>query len=511
MTRTLSPRGGLLLAALTGFLALSWEVLWYRAYSIALMARPQAFGVMLGGYLLGLGAGALLAARWCRADETGARLARRLVWTLTAAGAGACVLLPLFARFVTISRSWGSALLLVSIAAMPLGAVLPLIAESVRMHTGRIGRRTAAIYAANIVGATTGTVFTGFVLMNLAGVAWLNTGLALLGTGAAVAVSIWTGAGRALRLAAVALALVAPALHIFAFDQFYERLFFRTGFGVSSRFTEVVENRSGVIGVTADGSLYGSGVYDGIYSTDLREFRRNHIQRAFAIGAFHPAPRRVLMIGLGSGSWASVIADHPDVEQLTIVEINPGYVQLLGRHDAVAGLASHPRVTIDIADGRRWLQRHPDRQFDLIVANTVYHWRANASSLLSVEFLAMIRRHLSPGGVFYFNSTSEGRVHQTAGTTFPYGWRVAHMLVMSDSPITLDYDRMRAQIERYRLGDEPVFDPGRPEDRELVSTVVSGLRLESESRDAMLARVAGLPVITDDNMGTEWRLPPRYR
>src|SRR5688572_3952329 len=41
------PWFGLLLAAASGAVALSYELLWYRAFSIALMARPQAFGVVL--------------------------------------------------------------------------------------------------------------------------------------------------------------------------------------------------------------------------------------------------------------------------------------------------------------------------------------------------------------------------------------------------------------------------------------------------------------------------------
>jgi hypothetical protein len=168
-------------------------------------------------------------------------------------------------------------------------------------------------------------------------------------------------------------------------------------------------------------------------------------------------------------------------------------------------------VAIEIADGRRWLQQQPSEQFDVIVANTVYHWRANATSLLSVEFLELVRHHLTPGGVYYFNSTSEGRVQKTAATIFPHAWRLAHLMVVGDTPIQPDLDRMRSQIETYRLRGEPVLDMTRGDDRRILDDLVTTMRAELEGRAAILARTSRLALITDDNMGTEWRLPPSYR
>ena len=43
--------------ALGGFISLSYEILWYRAISVASGATASAFGLLLGFYLLGLAAG----------------------------------------------------------------------------------------------------------------------------------------------------------------------------------------------------------------------------------------------------------------------------------------------------------------------------------------------------------------------------------------------------------------------------------------------------------------------
>src|SRR5512138_2765552 len=57
----------LLLAAASGFIALAYEILWTRLYGFASGSRAQAFGAMLGFYLLGLAVGSLLSRRWQRA------------------------------------------------------------------------------------------------------------------------------------------------------------------------------------------------------------------------------------------------------------------------------------------------------------------------------------------------------------------------------------------------------------------------------------------------------------
>ena len=131
--------------------------------------------------------------------------------------------------------------------------------------------------------------------------------------------------------------------------------------------------------------------------------------RAYGIGALHPAPRHVLMIGLSSGSWAQVIANLPGVESLDIVEINPGYEQIIAKHPTVASLLSNPKVHIFTDDGRRWLLRHPEARFDFIVQNTTWNWRAHITDLESVDYLEIVRRHLSAGRALLLQHHRVGR------------------------------------------------------------------------------------------------------
>jgi spermidine synthase len=503
----------LVLSAASGFIALSFELLWYRAYAIALMARPQAFGVLLGGYLAGIAAGAWCAHRACRHQPAPRRAARRLSWTLGAAALAGALLVPVFARFVSVSRHWEIAVLLVAVASAGLGAILPLTAAACDAGPERAGTVSAHLYAANILGSVAGTVLTGFVLMDR----WSLAGLLTAASTGELALATWIaaiGSGRrqAWRVAAATMVVVAGvwAARDALYARTFERLFFRMEFSPAKEFRELVENRSGVIGVTSDGAVFGSGVYDGMYNVQLRRAGENFIHRAFAVAALHPAPREVLLIGLSSGSWAAVIANLPGVERVTIVEINPGYLQLLPRHVPSNGLLADPRVHIEIDDGRHWLRRHPDRRFDVIVANTTYHWRAEASNLLSVEFLSLVRRHLNGGGVYYYNATGQPRAERTGVEVFPFGWRLYNMMAVSDAPIEPDLKRLDAVMRDVQVYGTRPLDPQSPEDAHLRAVIVEDIARDLEPRARIVSRTMSAALITDDNMGTEWQMPARY-
>src|SRR4030095_9301518 len=118
----------------------------------------------------------------------------------------------------------------------------------------------------------------------------------------------------------------------------------------------------------------------------------------------------------------------------------PGYLKLIPEYPMVAGLLKNPKVTIEIDDGRRWLHRNPNRKFDAVVSNGTFNWRANASNLLSTDFLRLARSPLLPGGIYYYNAAFSPEVLRTAATEFPYALQVMGFVMVSDSPILYDLE-----------------------------------------------------------------------
>ena len=277
----------------------------------------------------------------------------------------------------------------------------------------------------------------------------------------------------------------------------------------------MIENRSGIITVDTDRTVFGNGMYDGHFNVDLKH-DNNGIVRPYALSLFHPVPRDVLMIGLSSGSWAQVVANNPAVRTLTVIEINPGYLKLIAQEPEVESLVANPKVTIVTDDGRRWLNLNPERHFDAIVSNTTWYFRANVTNLLSAEFFTLVKDHLNPGGIFFYNTTDSARAQRTGCVVFGEGARFTNHMVVSATPIDWDFQRWRRTLEVYRIDGRGQFDPGSLDDSVLLDKAEAmSASLNSKAPYAerpiepcsdVLARTVGKEIMTDDNMGSEWRV-----
>jgi len=156
------------------------------------------------------------------------------------------------------------------------------------------------------------------------------------------------------------------------------------------------------------------------------------IVRPYILSAFHPEPKRVLMIGLATGSWAQVVAHHPSLEQLVVVEINRGYSEIVATNSVVSSLLTNKKVEVSIDDGRRFMKRNMPDKFDLIIMNTTFHWRAYPANLLSQDFLELVLSRLNDGGIAFYNSTNSMNVQKTGAAVCPYSLRFQNHILCSN-------------------------------------------------------------------------------
>lgn len=507
--------------AFSGFAALSYEIIWYRLLAFGSGDTATAFASLLGSYLFGLALGSRSVERYSHNhDRDRAGLSLSAVIFASAMFAFAVGPLSALALTFTSPDSAGSRwpgsiiLLLVCAGASFFGATFPLVAHVSVDPAGRAGALLSYLYAANIVGSTLGTLVVGYVLMDHWTVYQISIVLLLGGAFFSAAVFVVSARPLGRWRSRIPLAVAAMFLMIVAarplFRTLYDRLLFKNKYP-ASHFQEVVETRSGTIGVTPGGTLFGGGVYDGRFNIDLLH-DVNIILRPYALSAFHPAPHRVLMIGLGSGSWGQVVANHPQVESLTIVEINSGYLKLIPEYPTIRTLLHNPKVHIVIDDGRRWLLWNRQTKFDAIVMNTTFYWRNHVSTLLSVEFLQVAREHLEPGGVLFYNTTGSEDAIATALAVYPYAWRFVNALAVSDSPLVFDRTRWRAVLLSYVIDGKHVIDASDPNQMKKVDEITgipedpTGRTLNSvENNNHLRSRLQKRLIITDDNMGLEWR------
>jgi spermidine synthase len=499
----------LLLAALGGFISLSYEIFLFRTISYASGSSATAFAVTLACFLFGIAEGARNAGKMCETFQPVDAM-RKAADELVFATLIGLLFLPLMAHFAWLGLGvLGLAMLMVYLIARRWGSLLPYLAQFGVPADDHAGMRTSLLYFSNILGSAAGAILTGFVLTDYLTLVQIAVVLAVAGTVCALCLIAMLDVTRSerLRRAANAVGVLAIAIIVIPLmsGHVFENLLFKAN--VDHAFAHVVENRSGIITVDTDGAVFGNGMYDGRFNVRLQN-DRNGIIRPYALSLFHGAPRDVLMIGLSSGSWAQVIASNPAVTSLTIVEINQGYLTLIAQQPEVASVLSNPKVTIVTDDGRRWLGHHPERRFDAIVSNTTWNFRANVTNLLSTEFLGLARQHLKPHGILFYNTTESSRVQRTACLMFPYGARFINHMVVSGTPIDWNFSRWRQSLEAYAIDGEKQFDAQSANDRALLDSLTSadqGSQRMIEGCPEVLARTAGRAPVTDDNMGAEWR------
>ncbi len=506
------------IAGVAGFLALGFEIAWFRIFALATFDRAPAFALLLCTYLAGIAAGSFLSETLCR---------RKHINPVTFAGAAMLVAgaISVYLPPLMADLSWHNIPVLMSapaffLTAGLLGSVLPLLCQSSVSVNNSAGRSVSLIYLSNIIGSTLGSLVVGFVLMNHFATQAISTQLAAATAFTGLIVVLYRsghfqappkGVWVLSILAAVAISLSAPA-----YGNLYGKMIFGPRAAEVGYMKHVVENRNGIIAVTADDAVFGGGVYDGHFNIDPGN-DRNFVIRAYVLSLFHPHPKRAFMLGLASGSWAQIVANNPEVESLDIVEINPGYLPLIAQYPEVRSLLHNPKVHIYIDDGRRWLLAHPDIKYDVMLANTSYHWRDHSSQVLSTEFLQIAKQHLLPGGIYYYNATESPEVFITGLHEYSYGLRVITFLMVSDSPIVLDKGRWFSVLNQYEIDRKKMFDASSSRGQLVLaaynvfadSVKESPRMLGMESGDMLAKRLGSRRLITDDDMGAEWTPAPK--
>lgn len=506
----------MLLAGLSGFIALGFEIAWFRVFAMASADRAPAFALLLSTFLAGVAAGSYLSEKFT--EKANPQTVVRVIAILMLVSGGISAYLP---SLVAAARVHALPFLAPApvffLTAAMLGSVLPLLCQLSVSADEKAGSGVSLIYVSNILGSVLGSLGIGFVLMQHFGLRQISLQLGLLTvlTGGVV-LFLARGESKFPPVWAMLLfiaALVAVPLSFSSFDALYEKLTFGNRNEARTAFARTVENRNGVINITKEDAVFGGGVYDGYFRIDPSH-DANLIIRALVLSAVHPAPKRILMIGLSSGSWGQVFANHPQVETLDIVEINPGYLQLIPKYPVVSSLLQNPKVHIYVDDGRRWLIAHPDAHYDAIICNSTYFWRDHSTGLLSVEFFKMARNHMNPGAIYYFNTTESAEAIATALHVFRYGLRVINFLVVSDSPLEVASGRWIDTLRQYKIDNRYLFDPTDPlaqhtlaEYAQFANSInLRPVQFGLEASDSLREHYGRERLITDNNMGREWEL-----
>jgi len=202
--------------------------------------------------------------------------------------------------------------------------------------------------------------------------------------------------------------------------------------------------------------------------SSMRIARPNDLELAYTRSMmgfllFHPAPRRVLMVGLGGGSLAKFIYHRIPEAETEVLEINPDVVSIARRFFQVP--ASDGRFTIRVCDAAEFVARDGP-SYDAILVDG-YDGDSLVEALSTRTFFEGCLHRLGGGGVLVVNLWGSDRRFseylERIETVFPAGTlclpaaKPGNIAVFAfrDSPGKLRWDELEGRAReleaRYRL------------------------------------------------------------
>ncbi|MEU5977507.1 polyamine aminopropyltransferase [Streptomyces sp. NPDC047315] len=358
--------------------------------------------VVLSVMVFAMGVGSLLAKHLrCRA-AFGFGV---LELALAAIGGGSAMVL--YASFAWLGESH-TALVAFSLAiGVLIGAEIPLLMSLIQRISRRDAEGTVAdLFAADYVGALVGGLAFPFLLLPWLGqiTSGLLTGAVNAVAGGLLVLGLFrrelTARSRRWLLVANGLVLLLLGTAAVLVDDF-ERAAREAVYG--DRVRVAVQTDVQEVVLTGEGSEPPDIFLDGRLRVSGHDEYRYH--EALVHPAMLGPHARVLILGGGDGLAAREVLRYADVDSVTVVELDPGLVDLARTDPALSELNDHaygdPRVRVVHEDAFAWL-RDPGRAvpgaYDVVIADLPDPGSTEGAKFYSQEFYGLVAGILAPEG-----------------------------------------------------------------------------------------------------------------
>jgi spermidine synthase len=171
-------------------------------------------------------------------------------------------------------------------------------------------------------------------------------------------------------------------------------------------------------------------------------------------------PKKVFVLGTGSGMTLGATSVHPSVERIILAEIEPkvlGVAKSFGVYNHYVLNRPNPKLKIVFNDGRNYLMTTKEK-FDVITADPVHPWFSGAGYLYTTEYFKIAADHLNPGGIicqwlpiYELTEANLQSVVKSLRQNFTYTmiWLTYYdaVLIGSNAPIVIDEQELEQRIQ----------------------------------------------------------------
>jgi len=406
------------LSGVSGFVALSYEILYFRIFSTYFGLTSYVFPILLAAYLVCLAIGNRYFGFRAERDDAVKLLA------IGSAGAVITTLPVLFlqtsldllgidpARYFVLLQTLRAQLFLQLVGITGLSILLlapvaflsvyfPVLARAGTRSRDRTGASVGWVYFTQTMGNFLGVVVTGLLLLPAIGTVWSLRILAFVLAVLPIAYA-WSSRpdGRPWRARSVVWGAAICVVVSLAYPLGYYGTI-RVARVAPER---VMESAMGVSLIYRERDLLRVTVgREGTAAFFTEQSTVDCSPHEFT-ALLNGQVRRALIIGIGGGSLPICLQSlYPGVT-VDIIELNPSLIELMREQGDRKLRRSLELSNVYVTDGRRFVNKHPDERYDFIQVG-VYHVTASGSgSLFTREFQAQLRDLLTPNGVLTFNA-----------------------------------------------------------------------------------------------------------
>ena len=352
----------------SGLAALGYEVAWFRILVLLSDHRAHTFSAIVALVLLGIAAGSFTVVKLNRRlSEPAPALAAVLLglgalgflWLPLVVGLSS-VIEALSALFISAPNRSGvpfaASLVVTFPACLMMGMSFPLAVQVYSRRSLGVGQSVGRMYSVNLIGATLGSVITGFVLLPFFGAQRTLFLLSLVCFLAAGLLQYQRGLLRSSKVTA-GVAMLAAVIAVSAPNHLLQALFSRMYPG--ARVVESHEDIDATVTLAEHGSrlvMYVNGAHQ---ADDSPAMISVHRLIGLVPSVVHGNVRDALVVGMGGGATSGELARFAR-NSITIVEISAGVMKAaraFGAHNGnIADSAkAHTIIADAVSPGRRRL------------------------------------------------------------------------------------------------------------------------------------------------------------
>jgi spermidine synthase len=484
--------------AVSGGIAMIYEVCWTRTLLMVIGSSTYAFTVMLSAFLIGIFLGSLVCAKFID------RAKRPLLWfaifqlciaaatlvsmrafnqvphwnIIVSYGAHGDSNVTMFVRFLLAGA-------ILAPITLFLGAIFPTVVKACTTDLARVGRSIGFLYSANTLGAIVGAFLAGFVCLPLWGaektLIYSSVLNAVLGL-----VLLWVAVPMSPR---PKLALTGCSVGVLAFLLFSSTVWdknvllnaqaVRRGIGLGKFDLKQVGtfeqwrdrlNKQSEVRYWADGACSNVGVVYHPSSKVTSLMTNGHIDASDGfdmpvqalISGFamltKPDAKEIAVVGWGCGQTVAMATQFP-IKSLDAIELEPLVIEASKHfHHLTGAPEKDPRVHLHYNDGRNFLLA-TDKKYDAIMSEPSNPWQSGVCNLFTKEYFSICKARLKEDGILsLWIQTGEvppsnlcavlGAVSSEFKHALIFVPRPGNLVVVaSEKPLNLDFPRIHQILE----------------------------------------------------------------